>query len=191
MRKITCLFVVVLTILITVANVTAADFYKFDWGTPFKKVLKQVDVVKKSDNIILSRGVVAGYNVVIGFAFENHKLVRGSYNFTPKTIGQAVAIFHHAKELLVKKYGDPVDEKVKWFRSINVPGSLTDAFIAEAMRSDEDRIISGEIGKYITWSNKRSIICELIEPTNYIPIIMYYEINYFKKAKKHQPEDNL
>jgi len=121
MKKLANLFTLLtVTLLITVTNVVAADFYKFKWGTPYKKVLKQVDEIEKSDKVIISYGTVAGYDVMITFVFENHKLVCGVYDFRPRAVGEAVAIFNDLKSTLIKKYGDPTGEKTKRFRSMDM-----------------------------------------------------------------------
>ena len=180
-RTITCLFTVVLATLLIATNVTAADFYKFNWGTSYKKVLKQVDEIEKSDNVIISRSTAAGYDVVVRFIFEDHKLVCGMYSFRPRTVGEAVAIFHDVKDALTKKYGNPVGEKTKRFRSMDMSVLTEEGFMAEAMRSDDERNMFGEIGKYIVWSTKRSVICESIEPTDFVPKVVCYQIDYLKK----------
>jgi len=190
-RKVTSLFTLItITLLIIVSSVVAADFYTFDWGTSYKKILKQVDEIDKSDKVVISHGVVAGYDVVVTFIFEDRKLVCGVYDFRPRTVGEAVAIFHDMKDKLLKKYGKPAGEKTKRFRSMDLSVLTEEGFMAEAMRSDDERIMFGEIGKYIVWSTKRSVISESIEPTDFVPRIVYYQVDYFEKISK-QSKDKL
>ena len=189
-RTITCLLMIMFMILFTVINVTAADFYKFKWGTHYKKVLKQVNEIEKSDNMIISYITTASYDIIATFVFEDHDLVCGMYDFRPQTVGEAVAIFNDVKGDLIKKYGQPVGDKTKRFRSMDMSVLTEEGFMAEAMRSDDERIMFGEIGKYIVWSTKRSVISESIEPTDFVPRITYYQIDYFKKISERQ-DNNL
>ncbi|MBI3720302.1 MAG: hypothetical protein HY252_17115 [Sphingobacteriales bacterium] len=101
----------------------AKDFRSFDWGAPSAVVQQNEKTTfsfKDNDNVLVYRDMLGGYNCSVIYGFnDNDKLVTGNYVFTQKysSLPSYESDYLHFKNLLIRKYGEPVKVKEYWNNS--------------------------------------------------------------------------
>jgi hypothetical protein len=97
---------------------TANDFRKAKWGMTKAQVKasESLTATKDMGETILYTGTLASFDVVVGYIFAGSKLVRAAYLVTEEHTNKTdhISDYNSLKELLVKKYGEPAEDKSYW-----------------------------------------------------------------------------
>ncbi len=96
----------------------AADFRGASWGDDIDSVKKQESesLVGDHSNNLIYAGKLAGINVYIVYTFKNGKLIEGEYH-NQSNAGSGndyIQNFAAFRDLLRKKYGPPLKDRVMW-----------------------------------------------------------------------------
>lgn len=94
------------------------DFRKTTWGmskTQVKKTEKG-EAIEGGESPLLYHGRVAGLDCIVAYSFVEEKLVRTAYMFTEdhSNRNDHISDYNNVKEILVKKYGEPIKDETIW-----------------------------------------------------------------------------
>ena len=94
------------------------DFRKTNWGMNKEQVKKteKGKIVEEDENILTYQGNVAGLDCFVVYIFAEGKLVRAKYVFTEthSNKNDYILDYNKLKEILIKKYGKPIEDSQLW-----------------------------------------------------------------------------
>lgn len=97
-----------------------SDFRNFQWGSTAEQIQqneKSAFSFKDNDNMFVYKDELAGYTCNVTYEFnEDNKLVSGNYIFTKRYTNPQLyeQDYLNFKNLLIRKYGQPVKVKENW-----------------------------------------------------------------------------
>ncbi len=94
-----------------------ATFRNAIWGDDIDTVKKYETEIalKKSDNDLIGETAINGYDAIACYYFNNNKLYKGVYDFSPlkySSGGQFITAYNSLKNTLTKKYGEPYEDEI-------------------------------------------------------------------------------
>ena len=100
---------------------TGHDPYHFRrcrWGMTSDQVRESetAELIKESEEGLIFKGRVSRYPCLMAFIFAQGRLVRAKYNLLGEHVSPNDYFddFEHLQGILVRKYGEPVDQKQHW-----------------------------------------------------------------------------
>jgi len=92
------------------------DFRGFHWGVTFNEIKEREAsrLVSEDDQQLVYDGILGNWQVQIAYDFVAGQLAQGSYSLleTHSNRNDFITTFDRIKELLIKKYGKPIDEAI-------------------------------------------------------------------------------
>lgn len=155
-----------------------SDFQNSNWGDSIEAVKfdnRDLDILQDGDTLWTTASV-AGKDADIFFAFENNQLVQGVVSFSEKHSNDFsyISDFETIKELLVEKYGEPVEDDEAW---------LNDLFKDDPMDYGL-AVAAGHLIYRVIWETSDTQITLLLTGDNYdiMHFISYSPLGYEVKT---------
>jgi len=101
-----------------IQTIAKRDFRKANWGMPRNKVkwTEADDPIGENDSDIIYSRQFAGMDALMGYVFEEDKLVKAKYMFQQQhsDLNDYITDYNNLKKALEKKYGKAKMEKALW-----------------------------------------------------------------------------
>jgi hypothetical protein len=146
------------------------DFRKTTWGQT-KKEVEQTETlipIHSDDKVIMYKETLLGFPTIVGYVFNQNRLVRGAYSFSQSHTNKNdyISDFEKIKFTLSKKYGFPQSDIKNWKNSLykNDPEQFGLA------------ISIGHLEYVSKWETERTLIFLVLKGDNYkITFQLFYD----------------
>jgi len=142
------------------------------------KKTEQGNIVKEYSDVLIYRGNVGGFDCKIVYIFAKGKLVRAKYisTVTHSNPNDYIWDYKKWKEILTKKYGDPIEDREIWRNDL--------------YKDDPQywglAISAGHLAYFATWETPATEITMLLHGENFEITL---EIEYQSKQLKYLEEE--
>jgi len=112
------LCILVISTLILSAEEVKYDFRKTNWGMGIEEIKKieGAESIGEEKGCLYYQGEVCGFDCCIVYSFVENRLTEANYVFkhTHTNKNGYIDDYGRLKEILIKKYGEPVKDKIIW-----------------------------------------------------------------------------
>jgi hypothetical protein len=154
-----------------IQTIAKRDFRKANWGMPRDKVkwTEADDPIGEKDSAIVYSRQFAGMDALMGYVFEEDKLVKAKYMFQQQhsDLNDYITDYNNLKKALEKKYGKAKREKTLWSNGLymKIPaewgkalslGYLTYLSYWDTKNTQISLLLKGEDSKIDFWLEYKS-----------------------------------
>jgi hypothetical protein len=179
--------IVIILILLCYSFLFSNDFRKANWGMQMSEVKKteSVEILQETEDVLAYETTLAGFKALVIYIFAGNQLTRAKYSIIEEHTNKNDYIVDYSslKELLTKKYGNPIEDETIWKDDL-----YRDKY------SDWGFAISlGHLFYFSKWDTEKTEIVSVLNGENYQinAVIEYTSKNLGAEEAKMREEEAL
>lgn len=160
------------------------DFRNTNWGMSKEEVveIETAEYAGEDGDLLFYTDDVAGLDTILFYEYLDNKLVSGGYVFDENYINQNNHIddYKKVKELLAKKYGEPVIDRQRW---------LNDLYKGDTQNYGTALSV-GHLAYMSKWEAESTDITMMLRGENFeVNLTLYYKSKEYSSVKEKADEE--